>query len=294
MNNKIKKKSPVRWWQVAVAALGYLSQKKAERRARGEMREAQAKHEKRMKDFENLQFQPIDPSIVDQENIFEDMEIDTSGFEMQRKAFLQQQANIMQGLQVVAGTSGAASLAQALSVQADKQTEQMGMTVTQMINRAKELKLQEQGRINQAITDIKLANAQDARQFEIDKLTTLLGVEGEKVAGARQSLAGARQATGQYISSVGSMAGSYFGAGGTLKGLGIDKDSDRRLKKNINLIGKSPSGLNIYSFEYKDPLHGKGLFQGVMSDEIPQEAVSNINGYDRVNYDMLDVEFKQI
>ena len=207
MNNKIKKKSPLQigWVHAAIAVAGYLSQKKAERRARSQMKSAQAKHEKRMKDYESLQFQPIDPSIVDQENIFEDMEIDTSGFEMQRKAFLQQQANIMQGLQMVGGTSGAASLAQALSVQADKQTEQMGMTVTQMVNRAKELKLQEQSRINQAVTNVKLANAEDARQFEIDKLTTLLGVEGEKVAGARQSLAGARQATGQYISSIGSM-----------------------------------------------------------------------------------------
>ncbi|MBC8398280.1 MAG: hypothetical protein H8E16_14420 [Flavobacteriales bacterium] len=70
--------------------------------------------------------------------------------------------------------------------------------------------------------------------------------------------------------------------------------SDRKLKKNIIKTGESPSGLNIYSFEFKDSKYGEGLFQGVMSDEIPQEAVSNINGYDRVNYNMLDVEFKQI
>jgi hypothetical protein len=71
--------------------------------------------------------------------------------------------------------------------------------------------------------------------------------------------------------------------------------SDRRLKKNINLIGKSPSGLNIYSFEYIDPKFGEGLFQGVMSDEVPSKAVIKGNsGYDRVNYSLLDVEFKQI
>lgn len=70
--------------------------------------------------------------------------------------------------------------------------------------------------------------------------------------------------------------------------------SDRRLKKNISLIGNSPSGLNIYSFEYKNAKYGEGLFQGVMSDEIPQDAVIEVNGYDAVNYDMLDVEFKQI
>ena len=68
--------------------------------------------------------------------------------------------------------------------------------------------------------------------------------------------------------------------------------SDRRLKKNIKLTGKSPSGLNIYSFEYKDK---KGIYQGVMSDEIPKEAiVHHEDGFDRVDYNMLDVEFKLI
>ena len=71
--------------------------------------------------------------------------------------------------------------------------------------------------------------------------------------------------------------------------------SDRRLKSSINKIGKSPSGLNIYSFEYKDTKFGEGLWQGVMSDEVPSEAVSvGTDGYDRVNYSLLDVEFKQI
>ena len=90
--------------------------------------------------------------------------------------------------------------------------------------------------------------------------------------------------------------GAMSGLGGAIGGLGAAGmlTSDRRLKKNINLIGESPSGLNIYSFEYIDSKYGKGLFQGVMADEIPQEAVVNIGGYDHVNYNMLDVEFKQI
>ena len=71
--------------------------------------------------------------------------------------------------------------------------------------------------------------------------------------------------------------------------------SDRKLKKNIKLIGKSPKGINIYAFEYINKLFGKGIFQGVMSDEIPKEAVIKYNdGYDRVDYSKLDVEFKQI
>ena len=71
--------------------------------------------------------------------------------------------------------------------------------------------------------------------------------------------------------------------------------SDRRLKKNIKLIGYSPKGLKIYAFEYIDNKLGEGVFQGVMSDEIPNEAVvKNSDGFDRVNYSKLDVEFKLI
>ena len=65
-------------------------------------------------------------------------------------------------------------------------------------------------------------------------------------------------------------------------------------KKNINKIGESPSGLNIYSFEFKNSKYGEGLFQGVMSDEVPQEVIGTRDGYDTVDYSMLDVEFKQI
>jgi len=71
--------------------------------------------------------------------------------------------------------------------------------------------------------------------------------------------------------------------------------SDRRLKKNIKLIGKSLSGLKIYSFEYINKKFGKGFYQGVMSDEIPQSAVvKHEDGYDRVNYSKIDVDFKRI
>jgi len=72
--------------------------------------------------------------------------------------------------------------------------------------------------------------------------------------------------------------------------------SDRKLKKNIIKIGQSPSGLNVYSFEYiNEDKFGKGVFQGVMSDEVPQYAViKGSDGFDRVNYSLLDIEFKTI
>jgi len=72
--------------------------------------------------------------------------------------------------------------------------------------------------------------------------------------------------------------------------------SDRKLKTNIKKISISKSGLNIYSFEYIDEeKFGKGVFQGVMSDEVPKNTVlKDASGYDAVDYSLIDVEFKKL
>lgn len=80
-------------------------------------------------------------------------------------------------------------------------------------------------------------------------------------------------------------------------GGGDDEDiSDRRLKTDVNFVGKSASGLNIYTFRFKDSTkYGKGLYQGVMSDEVPESVVvKGSDGYDMVNYGMIDVDFVSI
>ena len=85
------------------------------------------------------------------------------------------------------------------------------------------------------------------------------------------------------------MVGQALGAAATAYA------SDRKLKKNIKLVSKSLSGLPIYTFEYIDAKFGEGGYQGVMSNEIPQEAVNkHPDGYDIVDYSMIDVEFKKL
>jgi len=87
---------------------------------------------------------------------------------------------------------------------------------------------------------------------------------------------------------------SAIGGVGDILGSVIGIPSDRRLKKNIKLIGYSPSGLKIHIFEYIDKFFGDSVYQGVMSDEIPNNAIINNGGYDRVDYSKLDVEFKKL
>lgn len=72
--------------------------------------------------------------------------------------------------------------------------------------------------------------------------------------------------------------------------------SDRRLKTNINYKRTSPSGLKVYHFNYIEPeLYGEGVFEGVMADEIPQEhVITASNGYKKVLYSGIDVDFKKV
>lgn len=133
---------------------------------------------------------------------------------------------------------------------------------------------------------------------EAGQQATLLGMDYGLLAGANQgvsqAMANQMSGMGMQANMYGSQAASSMSTIGNLAMAAAMAFSDRRLKRNISLIGKSPSGLNIYSFEYINSKYGEGLFQGAMSDEVPQEVVTTKNGYDTVDYSMLDVEFKQI
>jgi hypothetical protein len=76
-------------------------------------------------------------------------------------------------------------------------------------------------------------------------------------------------------------------AGGSFNSLGF---SDIRLKENIELIGKSPSNINIYKFNYKN---NPTTYQGAMAHEVPWASVKHSNGYMMVDYNLLDVDFKK-
>ena len=118
-----------------------------------------------------------------------------------------------------------------------------------------------------------------------------LGASNPQLSGGNL-IAGAQGGLG--VSMPGNLT-QNFGSTSSLGGQ-YSFSSDRRLKNNIKLISKSKAGLNIYSFTYKDDkTWGNKTYQGVMSDEIPTNAVvKHEDGFDRVDYSKIDVEFKQI
>ena len=236
------------------------------------------------------------------ENVFEDLRVNHMQAQFEATQGQQMRADILQNLRSAAGSSGIAGLAQILANQSQVQIARSSASIG-----AQESQLQLMRAKGASAADMAERGGEAmVQQMEADRQATLLGIQMGQTSGANAALqqaysnqiaSGAAMANmmGQSAASLYGVAGAGIGlAGSAIQGYGAYKGSDKKLKKNINIIGKSKSGLNIYSFEYIDSKYGSGLFQGVMSDEVPQHVVTNINGYDHVNYDLLDVEFKQI
>jgi len=197
-----------------------------------------------------------------------------------------------------AGAGGATALAQA-ALRSKK-----GVAASIESQEAQNEKLRAQG--EQQLQQQKIAEQQAGKQFmfqaQEDRTNADISYNIAKETGAaqRQAQAAANKSaaiggifTGIGNIASGAMTGGFGGGGGGGGGAGA---SDRRMKKNIKLIGKSNSGLNIYAFEYINKIFGEGVWQGVMSDEVSSEAViKNFAGdFDGVDYSKVDVEFKRI
>jgi|TARA_R110000765_G_scaffold138524_3_gene238483 hypothetical protein len=247
--------------------------------------------EKQKAKYRNFEFKN---PYADMQNPFEDITIDQRAAEYQNQQGQQQRANILSTLRGAAGGSGVAGLAQAMANQGQLQTQQISAGIGQQERQNNIFSAKMAGQIDMTERggEAMVQSAQMGRQ------STLLGIEYGGMAGAN---AGVQSAYANQMSGFGaqaSMLNSQVAANAAITSSVISAipipPSDRRLKKSINKIGESPSGLNIYSFEFKDSKYGEGTFQGVMSDEVPREVVGTRDGYDTVDYSKLDIEFKQI
>jgi len=257
-------------WKRSAAKKKEQRAKKKEKKARQEMN--------RLKGI----YASLDTSnpYLNMENKMEDLTVNQQQAQFQSQQFQQSQANILGGLRGAAGGAGIAGLAQQLAQQGQIASQQASAGIGQQ-ERANQMAERQaasqiQGKEREGVLK--------SREAELAKQSTLLGMSQAETAAHRQDRLAAQQAKQD------ATMGMVSGVLSTVSGM-----SDRELKKNIELIGKSPSGLKIYTFEYIDDKYGEGIFQGVMSDEIPQGAVmKNEDGYDMVDYSKLDVEFKNI
>jgi len=279
--------------------------------------------------FEN-QFAGIKNQYEGMENTMEDLTVNQQQAQFEKQAGQQSQANIMQQMGGAAGGSGIAGLAQAMANQGQQSAQRASASIGQQESANQMASAQQAGQIQQmkarGATEAELARATGAQGADAASMQAQMGIaSGAQAAQQLSSQAELARAGGMQQADIAMGQGAMEAQKFQLQGLAdsrnlqlqqaqgelsflsgqqgayeANKDadtagkSDRRLKKNITKIGESSRGFNIYSFEYKNPTDGEGLFQGVLSDEIPQEAVTRLDGYDTVNYSMLDVEFKQL
>ena len=210
------------------------------------------------------------------ENPYEDLTINKQAAEFQAQQEQQAMANTMQQMQGAAGGSGIAALAQAMANQQSRNLQRASADIGQQERQNTMTAAQFTARRDEQ-------GVMAERQMKREQAETMYGMAQQRKAAADE----ARQKATE-----GLIGGIAQTAGGIAQ---VAAMSDRNLKTDIKFLRYSPSGLKIYSFKYKDIKFGKGLFEGVMSDEIPSYAVTkHKDGYDTVDYTKIDVNFKAI
>jgi hypothetical protein len=302
-------------------------QKKAANAARGDKRTAEAKVEELKRSRQSI-LNPYrgatDLSSMAKNlsgtmsNPYAELGVATQAAEIQMEQTDIALANTLDTLRATgASAGGATALAQAalqskkgVSASIESQEAQneklkaQGDQVLQSRKQAEEQRMQSVAFSEaQRLQGLDAAGNQYVFQQEENRLNADLDRASGVVTQSQQDIAQANQNQAAIVaggmSAVGNIVSSGVGALGAMNTPTTPPTpppaSDKRLKKNIEKIGESPSGLNIYSFEYIDNINGDGVYQGVMSDEIPTKAVVvHEDGYDRVDYSKLDVEFKKI
>ena len=156
-------------------------------------------------------FEATDTSnpFANMENTMEDLTVNQQEAQMQNQQGQQQRANIMDQMRGAAGGSGIAALAQQMAQSGQLASQQASASIGQ------------QEAANQIATAQQAAVLQDkeregeikSRDWERDKVSTLLGMAQGETAGARETAAMHEAAKWQGIGQIGSSITSAFTGG---------------------------------------------------------------------------------
>ena len=151
--------------------------------------------------------QPTDNPYAGMTNPYSDMTVDQRGADLQNQQFQQNQSNILESAKEVAGSSGAASLAQTLSeenkMSSQRSSAQVGKQESQNQKMEKEY---------QAYLDFKKADGEKySMETNLNKNSTLLGISQQEVAANREIMAEAEKAKWRAISDGMEAGGNILG-----------------------------------------------------------------------------------
>jgi len=171
-----------------------------------EQRAAQADFDRRKDQFEMQDTSNLYTNI---ENVYEDLTVNQQQAEFTNRAQQQSMANTMAGMQDAAGGSGIAALAQAMANQGSLNAERAGVSIGQQerSNQAAQMQQEAQNQL------LERRGEEQSRAAELNKVSTLMGMAGQRLGAANQARAAGKQAI---LGGVGNILG---GAGQALPGM---------------------------------------------------------------------------
>ena len=131
--------------------------------------------------FENV-YEDMTNQYTNLENTYEDLTVNTQQAEFERGMAQQSQANIMQGLRGVAGSSGVAGLAQSMANIGSQQAQRASASIGQQESRNQAMT----ARGAMAIQSAERGGDQWVQQANMDRQSTLLGMQMGMTTGANQ------------------------------------------------------------------------------------------------------------
>jgi len=171
-----------------------------------EQRQAQAGYDKTLARLENMD---TSNPYANQQNVYEDLTVNTQQADM--LAGQQQQAlgNTMQNLQGAAGGSGIAALAQSMANQQSQNLQRATASIGQQESQNQRLMMGQEAQMQQNMVEGDMLS----RQMEASKTTGILNRAGQRLSAANQAR---QQATNSIMGGVGEMIGmgSTFLKGG--------------------------------------------------------------------------------
>lgn len=123
------------------------------------------------------------------ENVYEDLTVNTRQADFQAQQQQQALANTMSGMQGAAGGSGIAALAQAMANQQSQNMERASISIGQQEAQNQAAKAQMAGQLQLQERKGELLS----REAELNKVSTLMGMSGQRLQAANQARAAATQ-----------------------------------------------------------------------------------------------------
>ena len=200
---------------VAQGVAGIVGGMIGSRKRKREQREAQAEFQRRQAQFENLDTSNVYAGL---ENVYEDLTVNQQQAEFVKRQQQQALAQTMGGMQGAAGGSGIAALAQAMANQQMLGAERAGISIGQQEAQNQAAQARMAGQLQFAEAKGELLS----REAELNKVSTLMGMSGQRLQAANKARA---DATRGILGGIGGVLGggaAMFAGGGGIGGDGFD------------------------------------------------------------------------